>query len=130
MKVDISSFNALDPIPALYSSPEGEERVMMIASDVSRSLFKHNVVLIKRADDSELVVAEGHLNPIKPFEDDARPVEVYVAELAEFDRANPPQHLDECTCDDCYADLDVATQDEVDAHAQQVWESKYNNDNL
>lgn len=92
MKAVMTNFVLFDDVPALYSGPEGEEPVMMIGSDVSREFYTHNVVLIRRADDSEIVVAEGNLNPMR----------------------EQMQHLDECTCDDCYSDLDELTQAEID----------------
>jgi hypothetical protein len=82
------------PVPALYSSDSSEVRVMMIGSDVSRVEYEMNVVMIKFDDESTQIVPEGHLNPI-----------VYSTETS---------HEDECTCDDCYADLDELTQQEID----------------
>lgn len=97
MNAVLTNMTYFNDVPALYSGPEGEERVMMIASDVSREFYTHNVMLIRRADDSTLVVAEGNLKPMH----------------------ENVQHLDECECDDCYADLDEETQREVDVRLLQ-----------
>lgn len=137
------SMNLFDtPVPALYSSPHGEVNCMMIASDVSRIDYPQNVIMIRIEDNAPVIVPEGYLNPLSTkqgdvseaqaeyrrdfqvFENDHRPVGIYVAEMTEFDRANPPQHLDECTCDD--HDSDIATQEEVDAHEQEQWEKRFN----
>lgn len=61
--VSTASFTMFDqPLHVNYRAEDGAiERVAMLGSDVSRTVFTTNVVLIERPDGSKLVVAEGRL---------------------------------------------------------------------
>jgi hypothetical protein len=62
-KVSTASFTMFDqPLHTNYRTETGAiERVAMIGSDVSRTVFTANMFLIVRPDGSELVTTEGRL---------------------------------------------------------------------